>query len=305
VGSTLGADHRRRAMIESWNGTRWSQAQPAATPSLRDVFLVTVSCATPNSCMAAGVAERAHTRAFLVEHWNGSRWRRQTPPVPSRSGQLVGPDSVSCPSATVCFLTGDFARPTEIERWNGRRWRVSATLGPGLGLDSISCSSPSACLAGGGSSFDDPIARSWNGSRWQRAPVPDDQETELSQVSCTASTFCLAVGTTYEGDAPGGGAYRWTGSRLNHVAYGAPSGNATGLFRVSCASSNSCLALGGFGLADATEGMGETWTGSALTVAFTAGGIDADPWAAVSCRPAFCMIVGTAKHRVVAERFDQ
>jgi hypothetical protein len=309
VGSSLGDDHHRRALIERWDGTRWTIARPAPTPGLRTVFLFSVSCATPRSCMAIGNALRARrTLTSVTEHWNGTRWRLEpTPPAGEpRPGQ--GLLAVSCPSANGCVAVGNYVKATVIERWNGRRWRVSARLPAHgdeyVGLQDVSCPSTSFCLAVG---FREPIneqfALAYDDSRWSVAPTSGGGETSLQQASCFSSTFCLAVGAAFSGDAASAVAARWNGRRLTDVPYEAPpESGATALSRVSCTSQLSCLALGAFGAGDPSQEMGQSWDGSRLALAFTAARPGPFPWSSVNCRPTFCMLVGGAGRRVETAR---
>src|SRR5215471_13492314 len=99
----------------------------------------------------------------------------------------------------------------------GPVWRIqhsaNATL-PGGQLESVSCSSASACTAVGNdrnpaANFCEAVgsyqlgnvavalAEAWNGRGWtmQRFPVPvGDNSVGLNQVSCTSAQFCAAVG---------------------------------------------------------------------------------------------------------------
>jgi hypothetical protein len=80
----------------------------------------------------------------------------------------------------------------------------NATLSGGQ-LESVSCSSATACTAVGNyldtSGITVTLAESWDGSAWQKHPTPNpsgDTTTsvapDLLGVSCPASDFCEAVG---------------------------------------------------------------------------------------------------------------
>ena len=53
------------------------------------------------------------------------------------------------------------------DRWNGRRWRQTRTVGPGGGLNDVSCPAPRSCIAVGQAGLLTLIER-WNGTRWRR-----------------------------------------------------------------------------------------------------------------------------------------
>ncbi len=296
VGSSLGDDHQRRALIERWDGTRWAIARPAPTPGLRTVSLLGVSCATPRSCMAIGSAVRGkRSSASVSEHWNGSSWTA-LPLAPA------GVRGVSCPTARACVAVGDGL----IERWTGRRWARSTRLPASAQLDAVSCATATACLAVGtsisGGGFT-PLGRVWDGSLWRSLRLPFADQTELATVACPSATFCLVLGTLYAGDAPTAVADRWDGSALRPIAVTPPPyAGATALNRVACASPTSCLALGGFGAGDPAQEMGLTWAGAQLSTAFTGARPGLFPWSSVACRPSFCMLVGASARRVDTAR---
>jgi hypothetical protein len=95
--------------------------------------------------------------APFAESWNGSSWTTQTVPVPGGATGHVGLLGLSCTSATVCVAVGSFDDAGKemplAERWNGTVWAVEEPPIPteaGAGtLRGVSCSSSTACLAGG------------------------------------------------------------------------------------------------------------------------------------------------------------
>ena len=91
------------------------------------------------------------------------------------------------------------------EQWNGSGWQVRSSPNPGganfAGLNSVSCTGPTACMAtGGGASGEGEsgftLAESWNGTSWSlvRSPSPGSFSDELRGVSCTSPGSCMAVG---------------------------------------------------------------------------------------------------------------
>lgn len=139
----------------------------------------------------------------------------------------------------------------------GGGWSIQHT--PNIGpLASVSCSSPRACTAVGGSA-----AERWNGTKWhiQRVPRPG-----LDAVSCTARNACTAVGEYFNKRDEGFTlAERWNGSKW-HIQHTPNPANAnSGLFGVSCTSRNACTAVGAYdhtpgGSPEAT--LAERWNGS-------------------------------------------
>jgi hypothetical protein len=96
---------RARAIVERWDGVRWS-LEP--TPNLRGAAaskLEAVACAESTTCVAVGYsADEARSRVTLAERWDGSRWTvEHTPNLHrARNSEL---DAISCPP-TACVAVG-------------------------------------------------------------------------------------------------------------------------------------------------------------------------------------------------------
>ena len=144
----------------------WS-IQRMPRPAANSSGLVSVTCYSSASCTAVGGAGQVAGRG-LAEHWNGARWSIQHTPTP-RSARPVygGLEDVACPTATSCIATGELASRAVADFWNGLRWTALKIngLGRGANLISVSCPSPSACIAVGGARGSAPVAERWNGRR--------------------------------------------------------------------------------------------------------------------------------------------
>src|SRR6202035_2043332 len=93
----------------------------------------------------------------------------------------------------------------------------------------------------------------WNGLRWRvSVDAHVSQSTTFTDVSCTSSTFCEAVG--WVGTGPF--AETWNGSRWS-ISHPVIERN-TGLQGVSCWSDAGCVAVGTLGF---HEALVETWNG--------------------------------------------
>jgi hypothetical protein len=190
--------------VERWNGIQWSiQESPNPTES-SNAQLYEVSCASSISCVAVGHYYTSTAALPLVERWNGAAWSIETVPLPSggESGALFG---VSCSATSACTAVGEytpfeFASRTLAERWNGTTWAAQPTPSEGIqgnSLASVSCRTLNACSAVGSSSAStlSPLAEGWNGTEWLIEPTPNPEpNSDLRGVSCTAATFCMAVG---------------------------------------------------------------------------------------------------------------
>ncbi len=185
----------------------WS-IQPAPTPAHSDSWLGGVSCSSPRNCMAVGWSSvgLVGNPVPLVEHWNGTTWSLQRPPLPAPGwgGALVEGGAllaVSCTSSRACvavgsLYTGNSSRPL-VERWDGSSWSIQRT--PRLfdtdQLGGVSCASSTDCVAVG---YGQEAAR-WDGHRWwpQNTHVTGPRDMVsigLTGVSCPSDTACAAVG---------------------------------------------------------------------------------------------------------------
>ncbi|MGD0395211.1 MAG: hypothetical protein ABSC41_21525, partial [Acidimicrobiales bacterium] len=164
------------ALAEVWNGTSWRVQTTPNPEGGTDSYLDAVSCSSAAACTAVGTYDnRSGAEVTLAERWNGTSWRVQTTPNPSRAAMDLPPDTeldgVSCSLATACTAVGTFfnrsrTQVTLAERWNGTSWAVQTTPNPsgavyGSQLYGVSCRSATACTAVGsyvGSVDDDAFA---------------------------------------------------------------------------------------------------------------------------------------------------
>lgn len=141
------------ALSEAWNGTNWSIQTIPAPKGSAGTALYGVSCTAPSACTAVGDGPGGYA---LVEAYHRS-WRVQKSPSPSPGIDYLA--GVSCPSPSVCLAAGDAqesatsASPFAEQRSGPARWSVEQTpTPPGAQetlLESISCSSDTACTAVG------------------------------------------------------------------------------------------------------------------------------------------------------------
>ena len=127
------------AIIESWNGSRWSVRRPV-TPGVLSA-LAAISCPAPGNCYAAGeyTPKGSVAQHPLIEHWNGTSWHQDAVPVP-RSGSDALLFDISCRTAAFCVAVGFTGPFAFVERWNGRSWTETRppTAGGAL-LAGVSC----------------------------------------------------------------------------------------------------------------------------------------------------------------------
>ena len=243
-------------------------AAPAPIPPQN--ALISVSCPRPNACMAVGYRDGG-SQGALAERWNGKRWRVVSTPTltgPGGQSELV---AVSCQTASLCLALGWSRSRTNVfngigvvEKWNGIRWRVLDVRFPKAWfVQGMSCVRRACMIVG---SIQNPragqllpLAALLTGTRLRqlRPAVPRGSNVEaLGAVSCTAASFCAAVGS-YEIQGVGtliNLAETWNGTTWRIRRTWHPVRFATVLDAVSCASPELCMA-GGAPVAGFSPGM--------------------------------------------------
>jgi hypothetical protein len=90
-----------------------------------------------------------------------------------------------------------------------------------------------------------PTADSWNGSTWTAMSPVNQGSTTLSEISCTSTTNCIAVGAYGLRGSVSAAAESWNGSTWTAQTVPDPAGSGyTVLFGVSCPSATDCSAVG-------------------------------------------------------------
>jgi hypothetical protein len=317
VGRYVRSDRTARPLAETWDGKAWRLASPPNPAGGIDSSLTAVSCVSPTSCEAVGGTMRSEgtfpkpaARFALMEHWNGTSWRREPIRLPFRSEDAT---SVSCATATMCVVVGEHftlghqSIPFSA-RWNGQRWTALPVPRPALvtELNGVSCPGLRSCYAVGDLGASSaipvhPLVLHWDGSRWHRLAVPGaPHEAIFNAVSCPALAVCTVAGKA-GGDASFSRMLvedlsqgRWTTSRPPVPA--AAAAGTTQFTAVSCSGPHVCTALVSY-LHPAPAG-GDAWATASrdasggFRVTIPAGNISADQLIGVSCQPPACTVVG-------------
>ncbi len=146
---------------------------------------------------------------------------------------------------------------------------------PGSALNSVSCGSPTACVAVGSSG--EILFSGDEGKTWQRSA--EDANGQLTSVSCANSQSCIAVGSQGLAISSTDGGVHWSAK---------DSGGSSDLTSISCATPQSCTAVGSGGSAISTDDAGAHWK-----VINLPGVRQGDMLTSVSCgAPSDCVIVG-------------
>jgi hypothetical protein len=203
VGFYTDAAHVEHTLAERWDGSSW-QIQPSGTTTGE---FNAVSCSSATFCMAVG----SHgSTAELVGVWNGSTWLF---PLGSNfnGATFARLNGVSCTADGSCIMVGQTSGPNGATgffplalKWiSGQFFLLNpASLSMTLnGLNSVSCTSSSNCLAVGffqdSRGQQDTLAEQWDGTTWSYAATPNPVGTlpSLDGVSCSSAGTCTAVGS--------------------------------------------------------------------------------------------------------------
>jgi hypothetical protein len=230
--------------------TGWA-VQPTPNPTgATNSFFWGVSCPSSGECIAVGTSKTPET-GTLAERWNGTEWSLQsTPNQGSSINELRG---VSCSSSSECTAVGVYwsgsVRYALAERWNGTEWKIqlppSPTGAKSSGFYAVACTSSTACTAVGtyenSAGYLMTLAEAWNGTEWtiQETKNPYEGQTYLEGVSCTSSSWCTAVGSSYGAPL----AEHWNGTAWA-IQETPKVGEDTYLRSMSCSSSTACTAFG-------------------------------------------------------------
>ncbi|HEV2372215.1 MAG TPA: hypothetical protein VGS19_08605 [Streptosporangiaceae bacterium] len=215
--------------------------------------------------------------------------------------------SVSCPTTRFCMAAGVSAKnsngPAVVERWDHGAWTLERLTSPGnaistgLNTMSVSCASPSDCMAvGQGGDLWEAYAWHWDGSGWSSTGI--QAPGGLMAVSCPSPGECVVVGDKNASSDTIGNwfAEQWNGSGWQMLAT-SPDSASLGLSALSCVSANDCMAvgvagdLGGKPLAEHWDG--QTWTPSNPPMPH---GLDQGDLTGVSCSSTVhCVAVGSTQ----------
>ncbi len=295
--SSLGNNSQPNALIDTWNGSKWSVGPNVSPPGSQASLLWGVTCVTSSDCWAVGAQETGGQQnpVILAEHWNGSAW--SVVPTPTDNGYLL---SVTCSGTSDCWAAGtgvdSQGNPLNgvLYHWNGSQWSQASATSSGQPydeFDSVTCDDSTDCWAVGYAgpnqiqyNFIPGVAPSliggaaliehWNGNNWSTVPapgVPAPLGQELTSVTCPASADCWAVGTTMDanGNPSSSLVDHWNGSTWNTTPSLDPTTPGNLLTTVTCSDASNCWATG------ATNAGGqnttptpymENWNGTTWTV---------------------------------------
>jgi hypothetical protein len=235
-------------------------------------------------------------------------WSTQTtpnppaPPAPLAKAKLSG---VSCAASTMCLAVGEDAANAKAlgELWDGSEWTMPLSKEELKGTrNGVACTSTSSCILVG-SSAGAPVAERWIkiSGVWLRegsgAQTPSGgSEVKLTDIACTSSSACTAVGSYLKEGVTKTLAERWNGTSWSIQTTPNPESGSAELLGVSCDSSTSCTAVGKQGSSPyAMRWNGTSWSTS--TMPTPSGAVETSPQK-VSCpNSSFCFAVGSYREK--------
>ncbi len=253
-------EQHRPGYVAVWNGSAWE----AKVGNIDGSFGYGVSC-VGTTCRTVGRSGGILWSDVWTESggkWSLTKSHLLLPPSGATDPKL---GDISCTSSSACTAVGSYVKEgktmTLAQRWNGSAWSIQTTPNPESGnaeLLGVSCEAVSSCTAVGkqGSSS---YAMRWNGSSWSATSTPSPAgaaASDLQNVSCTSSSFCMAAGSFNEsGKNKKTLALKWNGSSWSIATTPNPATNyGATLLGISCTSSSACTAVGRY--VSATGGGG-------------------------------------------------
>jgi len=236
-------DGRNDFVVDSSDAS-WTSSQAPGGPL--HGFPYSISCPTATFCVAVDFSG-----AYLI--YNGKTWSAPQTIDPLASAV----DGVSCSSPNFCMAvdaSNDGGLGGHIFIFNGHTWAFAGQ--DGLPLSSVSCTSPTFCemlsLADG--SVD---TATWNGKSVANGALDTwlgfGPQPGQGEVSCTTSTFCVAVDQM-------GNAFTYDGSSWSKPTALVPGWTAD-MVGVSCPLTTFCVAIDAAG--NQYTFNGTTWTAAA------------------------------------------
>ena len=187
-----------------------ANADNASPPSMT---LASVACPAPGSCTGTGSYTTSEgTWQGVLEDLSGGTWTATSAPLPSDAASPANAQFswVACRSAQSCLAAGGYAetggsQSGVIDTLSGGTWTTASAPTPADGVsqvNSAACATTGCVVVGYyGTGSNALIGANFSGT-WAgiSAPVPDNAGTGanavtgLTNVTCTASGYCAAIG---------------------------------------------------------------------------------------------------------------
>ncbi len=193
-----------QTLAEHWNGTTWKRiSSPNPAGAARDNTLFSVTAISARNAWAVGYLDNGTTWRTLIEHWNGTTWKRVPSPNPGGSAGVNQLRGVAAASSGNIWAVGSGTGRTLTVHWNGTAWKQVPSPTPnGLGdLQSVAVTAATSAWAVGttynGVATQTLIER-WNGTSWKALPSPNPagsaSDNQLHGVAATSATNIWTAG---------------------------------------------------------------------------------------------------------------
>jgi hypothetical protein len=248
---------------------RWNVIPSPNTGSPNN-YLFGVAAVASNDVWAVGAyGVLGITAKQVIEHWDGTRWRRAASPSLAAPNELL---AVSAVAANDIWAVGGYNSGGQAltQHWNGSTWSVVPNPNPGtfnrfFGVAAISSSDVWAVGQFGNGGLNQTLVEHWNGASWQVVPSPNipNQHNKLNAVTAVPGSpnELWAVGEA----GPSALILHWDGTQWSIV----PSPNAgtvPHLTSVVAISANDVWAVGWTGGNAGPVTLTEHWNGSTWSV---------------------------------------
>ncbi len=257
-GYTIGAGFQ--TLIERWNGTSWKKvASPNPGGPARDNFLEAVTATSAGNAWAVGSYGNGTAIQTLIEHWNGTSWKKVASPDPggqARNNFLTG---VTATSAGNAWAVGKYFNGTGYQtmvlRWNGTSWKKVASPNPAgpagnHALAGVAATSADNAWAVGSYAVGTAVhtlIMHWNGKAWKKVASPNPGSTTahnfLFGVAATSAGNAWAVGSHFDGPPQRTLIVHWNGMAWKAVPSPNP-GTFNDLDSVAATSARNAWAVG-------------------------------------------------------------
>lgn len=264
-------------LVTTDGGASWTGYTDLPSASM---IVTAVSCPTKKVCWASGPGPSDQPEVARSAD-GGQTWTLATPASWASAPYSRWPNSIDCVSASTCWLVGQAAsaqNPEVAETSNGgSTWTTFSNLpavtpdsnGNTYGLNGISCTSATSCVAvggvNGGAGPATVISTTDGGTSWSLSAAPTLSDAQdLFSVSCladskTSAVLCHAAGAAPEAAGPveltsANGGAAWSGLQTFDDTGWLNSISCANLRHCWAASSGTTVALAG------TANGGTSWS---------------------------------------------
>jgi hypothetical protein len=254
---TLQGTQVSHALIEHWNGSRWSIV-PSPNPGTRSYSLKAVSAVSTNNVWAVGFTSKninGGNQKTLIEHWDGSNWSIVPSPNPGQLNFLLGAVALSSSNvwAVGLSISNSLGSPL-IEHWDGSQWSVVASPNSGSNFSYLveaRAVSANDIWAVGNFTTNNGVFQTrtehWDGSQWSIVPSPNvgSHDNFLNSVTTVSTDDVWAVGTsTNNSNTQRTLVEHWNGSQWSVVPSPNVGSHLNALYDVGAVSSNDIWTIG-------------------------------------------------------------